>query len=120
MRRICGKCECDCKNLTPSQKLCRLIKLMRCNVTDYSVGLSVIQNYNSLASEKHCQEALERLLTWSLSDTVSERKYNFLDQLWSSQGNFSYLLIKLYPLIFKCLNIRTSVNKYSNAYEQGV
>uniref|UniRef100_A0A1B6LUG9 Uncharacterized protein n=1 Tax=Graphocephala atropunctata TaxID=36148 RepID=A0A1B6LUG9_9HEMI len=86
LRLICGKGDCGCGVLTPAQSLRYLLRVQGDKTPDLSVGLSVIRNYASLASDKHWQIVLEHMLRMSLSDPASDTKNYFCDQLWNFPG----------------------------------
>uniref|UniRef100_A0A1B6HA32 Uncharacterized protein n=1 Tax=Homalodisca liturata TaxID=320908 RepID=A0A1B6HA32_9HEMI len=86
LRLICGKSECVCGTLTPSQNLSYLLQVQAGKILDLSIGLSLIRNYTSLAQDKHWQSVLERMLRLSLSDSPSDSVTHFFDQLWRFHG----------------------------------
>uniref|UniRef100_A0A1B6GK61 Fanconi anaemia group A protein N-terminal domain-containing protein n=1 Tax=Cuerna arida TaxID=1464854 RepID=A0A1B6GK61_9HEMI len=86
LRLICGKGECVCGTLTPSQNLSYLLQVQAEKVLDLSIGLSLIHNYTSLAKDKHWQSVLEQMLRLSLTDSPSDSITHFFDQLWKFQG----------------------------------
>lgn len=95
LREVCGKRECGCVNYTPYQCLRLLLKLeLSETVMDYSVGISLINNYSTVGHQAQCRAALERLTMHSLGDSSSTVRDSFLDQIWNWQGNITVEKLK--------------------------